>query len=217
MTGAQTNLAGPGGVVSGASDGVFVLVETRRVAGKTIQVPMCIDPDQRVPARCQGTGVTCRTQVRTWSAASMPFAARTRAGCSGRTLARYFLRARIDGVTLTVHQKYEYSAQSQLTDAVYERIPQQILSLLRVGTPRYVIFAYGQSLNAADHSIVQTSLGGQIFGMCTNYQITGEVATRTVVRFEKPLRSPWLQSRGNLIVPSFAGAVIESYNVLPPE
>ncbi len=29
----------------------------------------------------------------------------------------------------------------QLNDAAYERIPQQIMSLLRVGQPRYVIFA----------------------------------------------------------------------------
>ena len=70
---------------------------------------------------------------------------------------------------------------TNVTDAVYERIPQQILSLLRVGTPRYAIFAYGQALKPADHSIVQS---GQFFGMPTNYQITGEVMTRTIVRFD---------------------------------
>ncbi len=62
------------------------------------------------------------------------------------------------------------------TDAEFERIPQQIMSLLRVGSPRYVIFAYGQSLKPADRSIVTS---GPFFGMCTNYAITGEVATRT--------------------------------------
>jgi hypothetical protein len=70
---------------------------------------------------------------------------------------------------------------TNLTDAVYERIPQQIGSLLRVGTPRYEIYAYGQSLKPADKSIVTS---GPFFGMPTNYAITGEVLTRTVVRFD---------------------------------
>ena len=95
---------------------------------------------------------------------------------------------------------------NSLSDAAYERIPQQILSLLRLGSPRYVIFAYGQALKPADHSIVQS---GAYFGMCTNYQITGEVATRTVVRIDQypipgqPLTKP--------------RAVVESFNVLGPE
>ena len=97
------------------------------------------------------------------------------------------------------------SATNILSDAAYERIPQQILSLLRVGTPRYVIYAYGQSLKPAEHSIVQTS--GPFFGICTNYQITGEVVTRTVVRFENSTNQASLPNR----------AVIESFSVLPPE
>jgi hypothetical protein len=70
---------------------------------------------------------------------------------------------------------------TNLTDAVYERIPQQIMGLLRVGTPRYAIFAYGQALKPANNSIVQS---GPSFGMPTNYQITGEVLTKSVVRFD---------------------------------
>ena len=35
--------------------------------------------------------------------------------------------------------------QFLLTDLDYERIPDQILSLLRVGDTRYVIYAFGQS------------------------------------------------------------------------
>jgi hypothetical protein len=119
-------------------------------------------------------------------------------------------------------------------DAAYERIPQQIMSLLRVGTPRYVIFAYGQSLKPADHSIL-TSGGPGILGMCTNYQITGEVATRTVVRFEpsgplsptnhytplNPTQNPVMPFRKS-VDPAPAPvppprAVIESFTVLPPE
>jgi hypothetical protein len=93
------------------------------------------------------------------------------------------------------------------TDAEMERIPQQIMSLLRVGSPRYVIFAYGQSLKPADHSIIQSS--GPFFGICTNYTITGEVATRTVLRIDnppvpgRPIGSPQ--------------AIVEAFNVIPPE
>ncbi|MDB6018822.1 MAG: hypothetical protein JWR19_3311 [Pedosphaera sp.] len=93
-----------------------------------------------------------------------------------------------------------------ISDAAYERIPEQILSLLKVGEARYVIYAYGQALKPAEHSIMQS---GQFFGMCTNYQITAEVATRTVVRIENaPVPGkPQTQPR----------VVVESFNVLPPE
>jgi hypothetical protein len=104
-----------------------------------------------------------------------------------------------------------------VSDEVYERIPQQILSLLRVGQPRFVIYAYGQSLKPADHSIVQTS--GSYFGMCTNYQITGEVVTRTVMRVENyPV--PFQPSTAQLNQPPplpQPRVIVESFNVLPPE
>jgi hypothetical protein len=87
-----------------------------------------------------------------------------------------------------------------LTDTAYERIPQQILSLLKVGDPRYVIYAFGQSLKPADRSII-TSGGAPYFGMCTNYQVTAEVVTRSVVRMEGPISRP--------------RAVIEAFNILP--
>ncbi|MBI3849545.1 MAG: hypothetical protein HY298_04535 [Verrucomicrobia bacterium] len=87
-----------------------------------------------------------------------------------------------------------------LNDAVYERIPQQVLSLLKAGEPRFVIYSYGQSLKPADRSIVQS---GPFSGMSTNYQITGETATRTVIRIEGAPNNP--------------RAVIESFNVLPPD
>ncbi|MFM2082980.1 MAG: hypothetical protein RL380_1671, partial [Verrucomicrobiota bacterium] len=84
-----------------------------------------------------------------------------------------------------------------LTDEVYERIPQQILGLLRGGeSPRFVIYAYGQSLKPADRSIIGS-------GLCTNYQITAETALRAVVS-----------------VTNEAGTfrtVLESYNPLPPD
>ncbi|HXD01578.1 MAG TPA: hypothetical protein VN048_19740, partial [Verrucomicrobiae bacterium] len=57
------------------------------------------------------------------------------------------------------------NSASVLNDAAYERLPQQIMSLLRVGQPRYVIYAYGQSLKPADRSVVSS---GPFFGTCTN-------------------------------------------------
>jgi hypothetical protein len=120
---------------------------------------------------------------------------------------------------------------TNLTDAVYERIPQQIGSLLRVGTPRYEIYAYGQALKPADKSIVQS---GQFFGMCTNYQITGEVLTRTVVRFDNPPILPQYPRPGTQITYALpilgqstyavvtntvppVRAVVESFQILGPD
>lgn len=87
-----------------------------------------------------------------------------------------------------------------ISDFAYERIPQQILSLLREDVPRVVIYAFGQSLKPAPDSLL---LSGPFRGMSTNYQITGEVATKAVVRFEGSPANP--------------KAVIESYHVLQPE
>jgi hypothetical protein len=88
-----------------------------------------------------------------------------------------------------------------LNDAAVERIPQQILGLLRLDQkPRFVIYSYGQSLKPAEHSIVTS---GSYFGLCTNYQVTAEVATRAVVRIEGAPTNPHV--------------VIENYNVLPAE
>jgi hypothetical protein len=122
---------------------------------------------------------------------------------------------------------------TQLNDAAYERLPQQIMSLLRVGQPRYVIYAYGQSLKPAERSIVP---GGQFYGTCTNYQITGEVVTRTVVRFEpataldpanpytamNPSQNPVMPlifTNPAVILPPRLPmrGVVESFTVLPPE
>ena len=88
-----------------------------------------------------------------------------------------------------------------LNDEVYERIPQQIMSLLRGGgnPPRFVIYAFGQSLRPAEHSVVTS---GQLSGMVTNYQVTAETALRVVVRVDGAPKNPHV--------------VIESYNVLPP-
>ncbi len=92
-------------------------------------------------------------------------------------------------------------ATNVINDEVLERIPQQILGLLKGGEqPRFVIYAYGQALKPANNSIVA---GGAYSGLCTNYQITAEAATRTVVRIDGATNSP--------------RATIESFNALPPD
>jgi hypothetical protein len=60
----------------------------------------------------------------------------------------------------------------------YERIPQQILSLLRTdGTPRFVACTFSQTLKPAQNAVEKD-------GLCTNYAITSEAAQRTVFRLE---------------------------------
>jgi len=87
-----------------------------------------------------------------------------------------------------------------LTDVAVERIPQQILSLLKTDDARIVIYAFGQSLKPAERSLVTA---GSFYNICTNYQITGEYATKTVIRIEDAPRKP--------------RAVVESFTILPPE
>jgi hypothetical protein len=79
-------------------------------------------------------------------------------------------------------QTNSLSFQRGINDAVYEWLPQQIMSLVRLGEPRFVIYAYGQALRPAENSIITAS--GPFLGLCTNYQITAEVAARAVVRVE---------------------------------
>ena len=96
-----------------------------------------------------------------------------------------------------------------LNDAAYESLPQQIAGLLKVDSvPRFVIYSFGQTLKPALRSPFVTS--GQFSGLCTNYQIMTESATRTVVRFEGVPR----YQRGTPAAISGLRPVIESYNVL---
>ena len=99
-----------------------------------------------------------------------------------------------------------------LNDAAYERIPQQILGLLKVDTaPRFVIYSWGQSLKPAVHSAYTGS--GPFFGLITNYQVMAEVATRTVVRFDgAPSYVNGTPSAITNLHP-----VIESFSVVPAD
>jgi hypothetical protein len=103
-----------------------------------------------------------------------------------------------------------------ITDEMMERIPQQIMSLLTLNqTPRFVIYSFGQTLHPADHSLVT---GGTFNGLCTNYQITAESATRAVVRVEGTADSHFtggkVDSQGRSYPPHI---VVEQFNVLGPD
>jgi len=92
-----------------------------------------------------------------------------------------------------------------ISDVAMERIPQQIMSLLRLGEPRVVIYAYGQSLAPAKNSL---NLDPDFFQVVTNYQVTGEFVTRSVVRFEGDVNST---------TSLFLNAVVVESKVLPPQ
>ncbi|WCJ61063.1 hypothetical protein NXS98_08070 [Fontisphaera persica] len=120
---------------------------------------------------------------------------------------------------LTVNSPYLNSAQqsvnpgpgqrSALSDLAYEMLPQKLLSLLRMEDARFVIYAWGQSLRPANASIQMTLAPNHpAYMLCTNYVVTGEVGTRTVVRIEDVSTTP------GTVRPR---AIIESFNFLPAE
>jgi hypothetical protein len=90
-------------------------------------------------------------------------------------------------------------------DEVVERIPQQILSLLKAEEPRYVVYAWAQTLKPAPGAVVTAP--GPFFGMATNYVVTGEFATKTVLRFEGSLST-------NAPVTQTLRPVVEDHRVL---
>lgn len=102
-----------------------------------------------------------------------------------------------------------------LTDAAYEWLPQQTMSLLQLeDAPRFSVYAYGQALQPAPDSIL---VGGSFAGLCTNYAITAEVALRAVVRVEgssDPTQTNTFLPFSRRYPPR---VVVESYNYLPPE
>ncbi len=66
-----------------------------------------------------------------------------------------------------------------------------------------MIYSFGQSLKPAPNSFVTRP--GVFFGLCTNYVVVGEFATRTVVRFDGVPRAGQLKP------------VVEDHRVLTPE
>jgi hypothetical protein len=107
------------------------------------------------------------------------------------------------------------SAQTALNgDAMYEWLPQQVMSLLRVGTPRYVIYSYGQALKPAPAPNNGVFVGGSY--LATNYQVVAETATRAVVRFDTA-RTNIVTGGTNAVIVSPPHAIIEQFNILPPD
>jgi hypothetical protein len=70
-----------------------------------------------------------------------------------------------------------------MSDEMVERIPEQIMGLLkREEFPRVAIYAYGQKLAPAEQSVYL--FPGPYQGMVTNYQVIGEMASKTIIRVE---------------------------------
>jgi hypothetical protein len=109
---------------------------------------------------------------------------------------------------LTYASPYLNTSQDQLKngirDEVYERIPQQILSLLKPDDPYVVIYSFGQALRPAENSV--SRVPGPFRGLCTNYQVTAEMVTKTAVRIVRDPQQPKLFK-----------AVVEGYNILPAD
>lgn len=120
------------------------------------------------------------------------------------------LRGKSDDVPVLSTSQMMYS----LNDAALEWLPQQIMSLVRLGDPRFVVYAYGQALRPAENSIVTAA--GPFYGLCTNYQIAAEVAARAVVRVEGSA-NPADRNNPNPKRKYPPRLVVESYNYLPPE
>jgi hypothetical protein len=85
---------------------------------------------------------------------------------------------------------------TDVSDQVVERIPQQIMGLLKVGEPQFVIYAWGQSLRPKN-----LYLSSPNNNLCTNYEITGEFLSRTVCHVVHTNGPPRM--------------VVDSYNVEP--
>lgn len=97
-----------------------------------------------------------------------------------------------------------FAPQSSPRDSDYEALPEKMISLLKPGEPRFVVYVFGQSLKPAPQSVIP---GGNLRGLCVNYEVTGEMAAKAVMRVDSTLQPgpPRLQ------------AVIESFNLLPPD
>jgi hypothetical protein len=120
---------------------------------------------------------------------------------------------------------------NQFNDEMYEWLPQQTMSLLRCAdSPRYVIYCYGQTLKPAPNGIYTLTTPSGMFGMITNYQVVSEIATRAVVRFGSTLTNfigtnivfnvnsgLWTTNWVGIPVVTNNNAVIESFNILPPD
>jgi len=82
---------------------------------------------------------------------------------------------------------YRQPESVKVSDQVYERIPEMILGLVREDHPGYVVYTYGQALSPAPNSLV---LAGPDRGLCTNYTVVSESASKHVLRIEGTAAKP---------------------------
>jgi hypothetical protein len=102
-----------------------------------------------------------------------------------------------------------FAPQATPRDWDYEALLEKTLSLVKVGEPRFEIYTFGQSLKPAAQSILTDS---KFPRLCINYEVTGELAARAVMRVDLvPTGLPAGQPQRR------PQAVIESYNILPPD
>lgn len=119
----------------------------------------------------------------------------------------------MDSPFLTTGPQDAYREKT-ISEEMYERIPRQILSLIRTDQPRFVVYAFGQSLRPAADSLVKNPTS-PYYDLCLNYQIMAEAATKTVIRFDNvgpaPSSSPLVKRQIQL------RPVVESFEVLPQD
>ena len=111
-----------------------------------------------------------------------------------------------------------------VSDEMYEWLPQQLMSLVRPsGVPRYVVYAYGQTLKPApDGTVLSSSTlpgGYNPFGLVTNYQVVAESATRSVVTVLPVLTNAvvFVNGQPTTVPVTNYTTKVESFNVLPPQ
>ncbi len=207
----QTNLAAWSAILSGVIAVTNTASETDFINNGAFQLPQ-FGPWVIQPAGASGTNAGVARIVHAINDVRATNSTRKVFSRMGEILAVPELT--VNSPFLNAATNQAHVLQFGLNDAAYERIPQQILGLLRGdSTPRFVIYSYGQTLKPADRSIY--TRGGPYFGMCTNYQVTAEAATRAVVRIDgipaNPQPVPNPPALDNLHV------VIENFNVLQPD
>jgi hypothetical protein len=82
---------------------------------------------------------------------------------------------------------YRQPESVKVSDQVFERIPEMILGLVREDHPGYVVYTYGQALAPAPNSLV---LAGSDRGLCTNYVVVSESASKHVLRISGTATNP---------------------------
>lgn len=99
------------------------------------------------------------------------------------------------------------NTQTERSDQLYEWLPQQMLGLLRAPTaPRFVVYAYGQTLKPAPDGTVLGS------GVVTNYQVVAESAARAIITV-----TPQVVMTNAFGPVTNYSTRVENFNALPPE